>query len=160
MNSWVRSIRKRDMESQPQVNHNTKIAFSIEKDYQSHVISENSESLEETDDEIDMVDTSQIIEQGLIQELAQNQYEVDGQSNSTSSDDEINKPCIQNIENLIPGSAESLSYLFDKAIKKGQEEILCWYYYSLEFENRVKSLIANDRQRLESDLVGFTQSVQ
>ena len=45
----------------------------------------------EQDDEIDVVDTSQIIEQGLIQELAQNQYEVACQSNSTSSDDEINK---------------------------------------------------------------------
>ncbi|CAJ0838204.1 5760_t:CDS:2 [Entrophospora sp. SA101] len=46
--SQFHEITSRDMESQPQVNHNTKIAFSIEKDYQSHVISENSESLEET----------------------------------------------------------------------------------------------------------------
>ncbi|KAF0412229.1 hypothetical protein F8M41_007962 [Gigaspora margarita] len=41
----------------------------------------------EQDDEIDVVDTSQIVEQGLIQELTQNQCEVSCQS----SDDEIDK---------------------------------------------------------------------
>ncbi|CAG8660827.1 6813_t:CDS:2, partial [Acaulospora morrowiae] len=57
-----------------------------------HVYTNTSEvSGLEQDDEIDVVDTSQIIEQGLIQELTQNQYEVACQSNSTSSDDEINK---------------------------------------------------------------------
>ncbi|PKY46681.1 hypothetical protein RhiirA4_520401 [Rhizophagus irregularis] len=85
-----------------------------------------------------MVDTSQIIEQGLIHELIQNQCEVSCQNGSTLLNNEINKSCIQDMENLTPGSAEGLSYLFDKAVKKGQEEILCWYYYSLEFENRIK----------------------
>ncbi|GES95150.1 hypothetical protein GLOIN_2v1708780 [Rhizophagus clarus] len=94
-------------------------------------------------DEVDVVDTSQIIEQGLIYELIQNQCEISYQNDSTSLNDKINKSCIQDMENLIPDSAKSLSHLFDKAVKKGQEEILCWYYYSLEFENRVKSLIAD-----------------
>jgi len=43
------------------------------------------------------------------------------------------------------GSVQSLSDLFDKAIKSGQKQILCWYYYSLEFENKVKSLTANGK---------------
>ncbi|GBC00456.1 hypothetical protein RclHR1_38630001, partial [Rhizophagus clarus] len=83
-------------------------------------------------DEVDVVDTSQIIEQGLIYELIQNQCEISYQNDSTSLNDKINKSCIQDMENLIPDSAKSLSHLFDKAVKKGQEEILCWYYYSLE----------------------------
>ena len=40
---------------------------------------------------------------------------------------------------------QALSDLFDKAIKSGQKQILCWYYYSLEFENKVKSLTANGK---------------
>ncbi|GES95160.1 hypothetical protein GLOIN_2v1708780 [Rhizophagus clarus] len=94
-------------------------------------------------DEVDVVDTSQIIEQELIYELIQNQCEISCQNDSTSLNDKIHKSCIQDMENLIPDSAESLSHLFNKAVKKDQEEILCWYYYSLEFENRVKSLIAD-----------------
>ncbi|CAJ0878494.1 10151_t:CDS:1, partial [Entrophospora sp. SA101] len=44
---------------------------------------------------------------------------------------------------MVPGSVQSLSDLFYKAIKLGQKQILCWYYYSLEFENKVKSLTAD-----------------
>ncbi|CAI2196029.1 19752_t:CDS:2, partial [Funneliformis geosporum] len=95
---------------------------------QSHVISENLENLEETvtnlsrsdyvytntskvsgleqNDETDVVDTSQIIVQGLIQELIQNQCEVTCQTDSISSDDKINKSCIQDMENLISDFAE------------------------------------------------------
>ncbi|CAB4407858.1 unnamed protein product [Rhizophagus irregularis] len=58
------------------------------------------------DDEVDMVDTSQIIEQGLIHELIQNQCEVSCQNGSTLLNNEINKSCIQDMENLTPGSAE------------------------------------------------------
>ncbi|CAG8717034.1 12850_t:CDS:2, partial [Cetraspora pellucida] len=58
-----------------------------------------------------------------------------------SGPDKISKSCIQNI---IPGSVQSLSYLFDKAVKKGQKEILYWYYYLLEFENKeIKSFLSN-----------------
>ncbi|CAG8624812.1 4606_t:CDS:2, partial [Diversispora eburnea] len=37
------------------------------------------------------------------------------------------------------GSAQHLSYLFKTAIKSRQQEILDWYYYSLEFENKVST---------------------
>ncbi len=57
---------------------------------------------------------------------------------TTSSNN--SKSCIQDI---VLDSVQSLSDLFDKAIKSGQKQILCWYYYSLEFENKVKSLTAD-----------------
>ncbi|CAG8687522.1 21945_t:CDS:10, partial [Gigaspora rosea] len=43
-------------------------------------------------------------------------------------------------QDIVPGSAQSLSDLFDKAIKTGQKQILCWFYYSFEFENKVRNL--------------------
>ncbi len=46
---------------------------------------------------------------------------------------------------MISGSAQHLSYLFDTAIKSGQQEILDWYNYSLEFESRVNALTADNR---------------
>ena len=46
---------------------------------------------------------------------------------------------------MISGSAQHLSYLFDIAIKSGQQEILDWYNYSLEFESRVDALTADGR---------------
>ncbi|CAI2182856.1 13009_t:CDS:1, partial [Funneliformis geosporum] len=46
---------------------------------------------------------------------------------------------------MISGSAQHLSYLFDTAIKSGQQEILDWYNYSLEFESKVDALTADDR---------------
>ncbi|CAG8823435.1 28994_t:CDS:2, partial [Racocetra persica] len=69
----------------------------------------------------------QIVE-NLIQKMSHDhtQSVISSKNNSTSLDisgpGEISKSCIQNI---IPGSAQSLSYLFDKAVKKGQKEILC-----------------------------------
>ncbi|CAI2194775.1 3857_t:CDS:2, partial [Funneliformis geosporum] len=104
------------------------INVSVQDGISSHVISENLENLEETvtnlsrsdyvytntskvsgleqNDETDVVDTSQIIVQGLIQELIQNQCEVTCQTDSISSDDKINKSCIQDMENLISDFAE------------------------------------------------------
>ncbi|RGB21470.1 hypothetical protein C1646_777948 [Rhizophagus diaphanus] len=48
---------------------------------------------------------------------------------------------------MIPGSTRSLSELFDKAIKSGQKQILCWFYYSLEFENKVRNLTADGKAK-------------
>ncbi|RIB17009.1 hypothetical protein C2G38_1466711 [Gigaspora rosea] len=115
--------------------HDTKTVTNLSRS--DHVSSEVSKL--EQDDEINEVDTNQVVEQGLMQELSQNQC----QNTSILSDVEIDESYIQNMENELPGSAQSLSHLFNKAVKKGQEEILCWYYYSFEFENRVKSLIAD-----------------
>ena len=44
---------------------------------------------------------------------------------------EISKPYIQD---MISSSTRSLSELFNKAMKSGQKQILCWFYYSLEFD--------------------------
>ncbi|RHZ81433.1 hypothetical protein Glove_120g43 [Diversispora epigaea] len=100
--------------------------FLYEKNKENNVSSVVFEL--EQDNEIDEVDTSQIVEQELMQELSQNTPDI-----------EINESYIQNLNNSTSGLARSLSYLFDKAVVKSQEEILCWYYYSLEFKNRVKS---------------------
>src|SRR5436305_13278983 len=60
------------------------------------------------------------------------------------SSTEIISSCIS-LENTISGSAQHLSYLFDTAIKSGQQGILDWYNYSLEFESKVNTLTANGR---------------
>ncbi|CAG8706658.1 6064_t:CDS:2, partial [Cetraspora pellucida] len=89
----------------------------------------------------------QIVE-NLIQEMFYNHIKsvISFKNNFTSLDisgpGEISKSCIQNI---ILGSVQSLSHLFNKAVKKGQKEILCWYYYLLEFENKVKSLTIDSK---------------
>ncbi|CAG8634820.1 6524_t:CDS:2, partial [Diversispora eburnea] len=61
----------------------------------------------------------------------------DTSSEMLESDDQIVEGLIQEI--TYPGSLQSLSDLFDKAIKLDQKQILCWYYYSLEFENKMTS---------------------
>ncbi|CAG8693584.1 16346_t:CDS:2 [Cetraspora pellucida] len=69
-------------------------------------------------------------------------FKNDFTSLDISEPNEISKSYIQNI---IPGFVQSLSYLFDKAVKKDQKKILCWYYYSLKFENKVKSLTTDSK---------------
>ncbi|RIB02997.1 hypothetical protein C2G38_2149739 [Gigaspora rosea] len=88
---------------------------------------------------IEISESNNQIVEGLIQEMTCNQTQsiVSPEINSISS-----KSCIQD---MIPGSVQSLSDLFDKAIKSGQKQILCWYYYSLEFENKIKILIADGK---------------
>ncbi|CAG8667346.1 10665_t:CDS:2, partial [Paraglomus brasilianum] len=78
---------------------------------------------------------NQIVE-GLIQEMTYDQAK-----NIVSS--EINPLYLNNDKYMAPDSVQSLSDLFDKAIKSGQKQILNWYYYSLEFENNIKSLTAD-----------------
>ncbi|CAJ0877980.1 1826_t:CDS:2, partial [Entrophospora sp. SA101] len=75
---------------------------------------------------------------GLIQELTSNFPEID----TNNGEIEISKSCIQD---MVPGSTQCLSDLFDKAIKLGQKQILCWYNYSFEFENKVKSLTTDSK---------------
>ncbi|PKY27940.1 hypothetical protein RhiirB3_529547 [Rhizophagus irregularis] len=55
----------------------------------------------------------------------------------TGNSDNTTESCM---EDMIPDSAQKLSELFDKVIKTGQKQILYWFYYSLEFENRFRSL--------------------
>ncbi len=49
------------------------------------------------------------------------------------------------LENMISGSAQHLSYLFETAIKSSQQEILDWHNYSFEFESKVDALTADSR---------------
>ena len=114
---------------------------------QSHVTSvkPDLEVSMEQDDEQESLDKNQIIEQGLIQELC-GTFDT---CSPISSDDNIsstntNSSC-NGSENMISGSAQHLSYLFDTAIKSGQQEILDWYNYSLEFESKVDALTADGR---------------
>jgi hypothetical protein len=67
------------------------------------------------------LDKNQIVEQGLIQELC-GTFDI---CSSISTEDNIssNSSC-NGSENMISGSARHLSYLFDTAIKSGQQEIL------------------------------------
>ncbi|RIA81826.1 hypothetical protein C1645_744217 [Glomus cerebriforme] len=60
------------------------------------------------------------------------------------SSTEIISSCVS-LENLISGSAQHLSYLFETAIKSSQQEILDWYNYSFEFESKVDALMADGR---------------
>jgi len=96
-------ITSRDMESRPQVDHNTKTVPSGND--QSHVILTESPLLQtevselEQDDEIDK---NQIVEQGLIQEL--------------------HLPTKEMIVSF--GNSAHLSHLFKTAIKSRQQEIL------------------------------------
>ncbi|UZO04209.1 uncharacterized protein OCT59_024600 [Rhizophagus irregularis] len=114
---------------------------------QSHVTSvkPDLEVSMEQDDEQESLDKNQIIEQGLIQELC-GTFDT---CSPISSDDNISstntKSSCNGSENMILGSAQHLSYLFDTAIKSGQQEILDWYNYSLEFESRVNALTADGR---------------
>ncbi|RGB37013.1 hypothetical protein C1646_666508 [Rhizophagus diaphanus] len=85
--------------------------------------------------------------EGLVQELTSEFSFASGNESLNESEvniSEISKPCIQN---MIPGSTRSLSELFDKAIKSGQKQILCWFYYSLEFENKVRNLTADGKAK-------------
>ncbi|CAG8722398.1 18034_t:CDS:2, partial [Cetraspora pellucida] len=81
---------------------------------------------------------NQKVEQGLICELSIF-FNKTSLSNSIS-----NKQILENMldrDDLTPGSASHLVYLFDKAKKIGQKEILYWYYYSEEFKKKVSDII-------------------
>src|SRR3954453_12927284 len=87
----------------------------------------------------ELLDENQIVEQGLIHELCSS---ISPEDNVSST--EIISSCIS-LENLISGSAQHLSYLFEIAIKSSQQKILDWYNYSFEFESKVDALMADGR---------------
>ncbi|RHZ49854.1 hypothetical protein Glove_510g16 [Diversispora epigaea] len=49
------------------------------------------------------------------------------------------------LEKIIEGSTQRLAYWFEKAIKSGIKEILYWYNYSFETENKVKNMMADGK---------------
>ncbi|CAG8620579.1 8724_t:CDS:2, partial [Diversispora eburnea] len=85
--------------------------------------------LNNSDTTFEILESDNQIVGGLIQEMTYDQAE-----NIVSS--EINPLYSNNDEDMAPGSVQSLPDLFDKAIKSGQKQILNWYHYSLEFENK------------------------
>ena len=116
---------------------------------QSHVILTESPSLQtevselEQDDEIDK---NQIVEQGLIQELHLPTKENDSSIKiSNSGDKSGNMSSEESMIVSFGNSAQHLSHLFKTAIKSRQQEILNWYYYSLEFENKVRDITADGK---------------
>jgi hypothetical protein len=113
---------------------------------QNDVISKVS-VLDESDTTSEILESENQIVEGLVQELTSEFSFASGNESLNEGEvniSEISKPCIQD---MIPGSAQSLSELFDKAIKSGQKQILCWFYYSLEFENKVRNLTADGKTK-------------
>ena len=108
---------------------------------QSHVTSKTEVSVEQDDDMIpeESLDENQIVEQGLIHELCSS---ISPEDNVSST--KIISSCFS-LENMISGSAQHLSYLFETAIKSSQQEILDWHNYSFEFESKVGALTADGR---------------
>ncbi|CAJ0645382.1 10706_t:CDS:2 [Entrophospora sp. SA101] len=130
------STRERELESE----HNELL---IKTEFFANKCSDfrNAKVLAETrSDELakELKSKNEKILQGLIQELTSNFPEID----TNNGEIEISKSCIQD---MVPGSTQCLSDLFDKAIKLGQKQILCWYNYSFEFENKVKSLTTDSK---------------
>ncbi|PKK66406.1 hypothetical protein RhiirC2_784809 [Rhizophagus irregularis] len=76
-----------------------------------------------------------------------------GNSDNTTEVAETENQIIEGkscMEDMIPDSAQKLSELFDKAIKTGQKQILYWFYYSLEFENRFRSLTMDGKVKYKT----------
>ncbi|CAG8616848.1 9303_t:CDS:1, partial [Cetraspora pellucida] len=105
---------------------------------------DQNHTIDNFDTTSEMLESDNQIIEGLIQEITSNQTQsiVLPEINTNNGKIEIIKSCIQD---MILDSVQSLSDLFDKAIKSGQKQILCWYYYSLEFENKIKSLTADGK---------------
>ncbi|PKC07568.1 hypothetical protein RhiirA5_418041 [Rhizophagus irregularis] len=106
----------------------------------------NTESLEdkETDDFLDEMYEKKI-KQDLLYELCSfiSPEEVPERPNNVSST-EIISSCV-NLESMISGSTQHLSYLFETAVKSSQQEILDWHNYSFEFESKIDTLTADGR---------------
>ncbi|CAG8440577.1 4944_t:CDS:10 [Acaulospora colombiana] len=108
--------------------------------------------LNNSDSSSEILESDNQIVEGLIQEITYDQAE-----NIVSS--EINPLYSNNDEDMAPGSVQSLSDLFDKAIKSDQKQILNWYYYSLEFENKINVEVSDLLISNSSDSKVFNVSV-
>ena len=95
----------------PTKSHSADVKTVTKCHNQNDVISKVS-VLDESDTTSEILESENQIVKGLVQELTSEFSFASGNNIS-----EISKPCIQD---MIPGSAQSLSELFDKAIKSGQ----------------------------------------
>ncbi|CAJ0824796.1 3362_t:CDS:2 [Entrophospora sp. SA101] len=106
----------------------------------------------------DGTDKNQIVEQGLIEELGistekQGLMILGSPFGPDSAIDNTSSTEINTSENKC--SAQHLSYLFKTAIKSRQEEIINWYYYSLEFENKIHTITADEYSDGNDDYYGI-----
>ncbi|GES88172.1 hypothetical protein GLOIN_2v1708780 [Rhizophagus clarus] len=130
----------------PTKSHSEDVKTMTKCHNQNDVISKVS-VLDESDTTSEILELENQIVEGLVQELTSKFSFASGNESLNEGEvniSEISKPCIQD---MIPGSTQSLSELFDKAIKSGQKQILCWFYYSLEFENKVRNLTADGKTK-------------
>jgi len=81
------------------------------------------------------LDRNQVTEQTLKRDLTKSTVIAE----SIEMDDEHSS------KNSIEGSTQSLAYWFEKAINYGVKEILYWYHYSFEIENKVKNMTADGK---------------
>ncbi|CAH1769731.1 3255_t:CDS:1, partial [Entrophospora sp. SA101] len=104
---------------------------------------------------------NQKVEQGLIHELS---AFINEKSNSNSISDKRITENILDGDDLALGESEirsfasstlRLAHLFEKAKKTGQKEILRWYYYSEEFEKKVRDI--SSKNEINNDQMARTQ---
>jgi hypothetical protein len=117
-------------------NHQQEDAKTVTKCHDQNSVLGDSDTTSEVPES-----ENQIVE-GLVQELFCVEFGSASSNEGGVGIAEISKPCLQD---MVLGSAQSLSDLFDKAIKTGQKQILCWFYYTLEFENKVRNLTADGK---------------
>ncbi|CAG8653638.1 8838_t:CDS:1, partial [Diversispora eburnea] len=89
----------------------------------------------DSSDEVSGLDRNQITEQTLKRDFTKPIIIT----KSIEIDDKLS------LEKIIEGSTQRLAYWFEKAIKSGIKEILYWYNYSFETENKVKNMTADGK---------------
>ncbi|CAG8595111.1 9663_t:CDS:2 [Diversispora eburnea] len=94
-------------------------------------IGNDAELYSDSSDEIPGLDRNQVTEQTLKRDLIKS-------TAMAESNEHYPKKVIED-------STQSLTYWFEKAIKSGLKEILCWYHYSFEIENKVKNITADGK---------------
>ncbi|CAG8555457.1 3576_t:CDS:2, partial [Racocetra fulgida] len=89
----------------------------------------------DSSDEVSGLDRNQITEQTLKRDFTKSTVIV----KSNEIDNELS------LEKTTEDSTQRLAYWFEKAIKSGIKEILYWYTYSLETENKVENMTADGK---------------
>ncbi|CAJ0832075.1 206_t:CDS:2, partial [Entrophospora sp. SA101] len=153
-NSSKPSNSSRDIKTVP----SGTIKFQIHHVKQKPLVRENDQTEISELEQDDGTDKNQIVEQGLIEELGistekQGLMTLGSPFGPDSAIDNTSSTEINTSENKC--SAQHLSYLFKTAIKSRQEEIINWYYYSLEFENKIHTITADEYSDGNDDYYGI-----
>ncbi|CAJ0642885.1 4555_t:CDS:2 [Entrophospora sp. SA101] len=157
-NSSKPSNSSRDIKTVP----SGTIKFQIHHVKQKPLVRENDQTEISELEQDDGTDKNQIVEQGLIEELGistekQGLMTLGSPFGPDSAIDNTSSTEINTSENKC--SAQHLSYLFKTAIKSRQEEIINWYYYSLEFENKIHTITADAIQKKLGIISNINQTV-